>query len=106
MGSDPYFENNASRYAAEAIRLDSRHSYGSAIESYEKAVEELVKFILLYPTCKLNKVYMERAGAYRNRIKALRKARRQKHAIICITSVACITCRQDTSLQPILDIIM
>src|SRR4030066_743344 len=64
-------ENSASRYAAEAIRLDSQGSRGMAINSYQRAIEALVKLVQIYPDCKLNKVYMERANAYQNRIKAL-----------------------------------
>src|SRR5574341_565412 len=64
-------ENSASKYAAEAIRLDSQGSRGMAIQSYQKAIDALVKLVQIYPDYKLNKVYMERANAYQNRIKAL-----------------------------------
>src|SRR5215218_2971524 len=64
-------ENSASRYAAEAIRLDSQGSRGMAIQAYQRAIEVLVKLVQIYPDYKLNKVYMERANAYQNRIKAL-----------------------------------
>ncbi len=64
-------ENSASKYAAEAIRLDSQGSRGMAIQSYQRAIEALVKLVQIYPDYKLNKVYMERATAYQNRIKAL-----------------------------------
>ena len=64
-------ENSASRYAAEAIRLDSQGSRGMAINSYQRAIESLVKLVQIYPDYKLNKVYMERANAYQNRIKVL-----------------------------------
>ena len=90
MDRDPYFENNSSKYSAEAIRLDSGGFQGAAILYYEKAIEELVKFRLLHPAYKWNKVYMERAGAYKNRIKAIKKARRKKlQTLICIT-IACV----------------
>ena len=36
-------ENSASKYAAEAIRLDSQGSRGMAIQSYQRAIESLVK---------------------------------------------------------------
>ena len=65
-------ENSASKYAAEAIRLDSRGSRGMAIQSYQRAIEALIKLVEIYPEYKLNKVYMERASAYQNRIKSLR----------------------------------
>jgi SpoVK/Ycf46/Vps4 family AAA+-type ATPase len=64
-------ENSASKYAAEAIRLDSQGSRGMAIKSYQSAIEALAKLVQIYPEYKLNKVYIERANAYQNRIKAL-----------------------------------
>ncbi|WP_268543216.1 AAA family ATPase [Candidatus Nitrosotenuis cloacae] len=64
-------ENNASKYASDAIRLDSQGARGMAIASYQKAIDSLVKLIQLYPDNKLNKVYTERCRAYENRIKAL-----------------------------------
>jgi SpoVK/Ycf46/Vps4 family AAA+-type ATPase len=64
-------ENSASKYAAEAIRLDSEGSRGMAISSYQRAINALVKLVQVYPEYKLNKIYMERASAYQNRIKAL-----------------------------------
>jgi SpoVK/Ycf46/Vps4 family AAA+-type ATPase len=64
-------ENSASKYAAEAIRLDSQGSRGMAVQSYQRAIEALVKLIEIYPEYKLNKIYMERASAYQNRIKSL-----------------------------------
>ena len=64
-------ENNASKYAAEAIRLDSQGSRSTAIHAYQRAIESLVKLIQIYPDYKLNKIYMERARTYQNRIIAL-----------------------------------
>lgn len=64
-------ENNASKYASDAIRLDSQGARGMAIANYQKAIDALVKLIHLYPDNKLNKVYTERCRAYENRIKAL-----------------------------------
>ncbi len=64
-------ENSASKYAAEAIRLDSEGSNGQAVNAYQRAVEALVKLVQIYPDYKLNKIYMERASSYQNRIKAL-----------------------------------
>ena len=68
-------ENTASRHAADAIRLDSQGSRGMAVQSYQHAIEALVKLVQIYPEYKLNKVYMERASAYQNRIKALQMSR-------------------------------
>src|SRR3989304_5428472 len=64
-------ENSASRFAAEAIKLESQGARGMAITNYQRAIESLVKLIQLYPDNKLNRVYMERSAAYQNRIKAL-----------------------------------
>ncbi len=64
-------ENSASKFAAEAIKLDSQGARGMAIANYQRAIESLVKLIQLYPDNKLNRVYTERMAAYKNRIKAL-----------------------------------
>ena len=64
-------ENSASRFAAEAIKLDSQGARGMAITNYQRAIDSLVKLIQLYPDNKLNRIYMERSAAYQNRIKAL-----------------------------------
>ena len=64
-------ENSASRFAAEAIKLDSQGARGMAISNYQRAIESLTKLIHLYPENKLNRVYQERVAAYQNRIKAL-----------------------------------
>jgi len=68
-------ENNASRLAEEAIRLDSQGSRGMAIQNYQGAVGSLLKLVHLYPDYKLNKIYVERAKTYQTRIKALQESR-------------------------------
>ncbi len=68
-------ETTASRYAEEAIRLDSQGSRGMAIQHYQGAVESLLKLVRLYPEYKLNKIYVDRAKTYQNRIKALQESR-------------------------------
>ncbi|VFJ12747.1 AAA family ATPase [Candidatus Nitrosocosmicus franklandus] len=67
-------ENTASKFAAEAIKLDSQGSHSSAINSYQRAAEALIKLVQIYPEYKLNRVYLERASAYQNRIKAIQMA--------------------------------
>ena len=67
-------ENTASKFAAEAIKLDSQGSHSSAINSYQRASEALIKLVQIYPEYKLNRVYLERASAYQNRIKAIQMA--------------------------------
>ncbi|MFQ6025277.1 MAG: AAA family ATPase [Nitrosopumilaceae archaeon] len=68
-------ENTASKYAAEAIKLDSQGARGMAITNYQKAIGALAQLLRLYPDNKLNRVYTERANAYQNRIKALQMTR-------------------------------
>ena len=67
-------ENTASKFAAEAIKLDSQGSHSVAIQSYQRASEALIRLVEIYPEYKLNRVYLERASAYQNRIKALQMA--------------------------------
>lgn len=67
-------ENTASKFAADAIKLDSQGSHSSAINSYQRASEALIKLVQIYPEYKLNRVYLERASAYQNRIKAIQMA--------------------------------
>ena len=64
-------ENNASKYASEAIKFDSQGARGMAIANYQKAIDSLVKLLQLYPTSKLNPIYKERCNSYHSRIKAL-----------------------------------
>ena len=68
-------EEAASRYANEAIRLDSQGSYPQAIMMYQRAITTLMKLVQLYPDYKLNQIYLQRAMAYQERIKALQAAR-------------------------------
>jgi len=67
-------ENNASKYASEAIKFDSQGARGMAIANYQKAIDSLVKLLQLYPTSKLNPLYKERCNSYHNRIKALQES--------------------------------
>lgn len=68
-------EEAASRYANEAIRLDSQGSYPQAIMMYQRAITTLMKLVQLYPDYKLNQIYIQRAMAYQERIRALQAAR-------------------------------
>ena len=49
-------ENNASKYASEAIKFDSQGARGMAIANYQKAIDSLVKLLQLYPSSKLNPI--------------------------------------------------
>jgi SpoVK/Ycf46/Vps4 family AAA+-type ATPase len=68
-------EDAAGKYAAEAIRFDSQGSRGMAVQMYQKAISNLIKLAKLYPDYNLNKLYLDRATAYQERIKALSNAK-------------------------------
>ncbi len=67
-------EDDAKRYASEAIRLDSQGAHGMAIQMYQRAISTLVKLVHLYPDYRLNRQYTERAMAYQERVKAIQAA--------------------------------
>jgi len=67
-------EDDAKKYASEAIRLDSQGAHGMAIQMYQKAISTLVKLVHLYPDYRLNKQYTERAMAYQERVRAIQAA--------------------------------
>lgn len=71
MGAPQELEKSATNYALEAVRLDKQGSRGMAVTMYQKAIEILLKLVQLYPEYNLNKVYIQRAIAYQERIKAL-----------------------------------
>jgi ATP-dependent Zn protease len=71
MSASQELEKDATNYALEAVRLDKQGSNGMAITMYQKAIESLLKLVQLYPEYGLNKVYIQRAIAYQERIKAL-----------------------------------
>jgi len=64
-------EKAATNYASEAVRLDKQGSRGMAITMYQKAIETLLRIVQLYPDYGLNKVYIQRAMAYQERVKVL-----------------------------------
>src|SRR4030067_1306549 len=67
-------EKTATAYALDAVRLDKQGQKGRAITLYQKAIESLLQLVQLYPEYGLNKVYVQRAIAYQERIKALQGA--------------------------------
>ncbi len=67
-------EDDAKKYASEAIRLDSQGAHGMAIQMYQKAISTLIKLVHLYPDYRLNKQYTERAMAYQERVRAIQGA--------------------------------
>ena len=71
MSASQELERAATNYASEAVRLDKQGSRGMAITMYQKAIETLLKIVQLYPDYGLNKVYIQRAMAYQERVKVL-----------------------------------
>ena len=74
MSASQELEKDATNYALEAVRLDKQNSKGMAITMYQKAIESLLRLVQLYPEYSLNQVYIQRAIAYQDRIKALQGA--------------------------------
>ena len=71
MGASQELEKAATDYALDAVRLDKQGAKGRAITFYQKAIESLLQLVQLFPEYGLNKVYVQRAIAYQERIKAL-----------------------------------
>ncbi len=71
MNASQELEQAATNYALEAVRLDKQGSRGMAITMYQKGISTLLKLVRLYPNYGLNTVYIQRAQAYQERIKAL-----------------------------------
>ena len=74
MNASQELEKSATNFALEAVRLDKQGSRGMAVTMYQKAIESLLKLVHLYPEYSLNQVYIQRAIAYQERIKALQGA--------------------------------
>ncbi|RLI28954.1 AAA family ATPase, partial [Candidatus Bathyarchaeota archaeon] len=74
MSASQELEKRATDYALEAVRLDKQGARGMAITMYQKAIEMLLKLVQLYPEYGLNKVYIQRAMAYQERIRVLQNA--------------------------------
>jgi SpoVK/Ycf46/Vps4 family AAA+-type ATPase len=64
-------EKIASKYAQEALKSEREGLRDKAIEGYSRAIEALLKLVKLYPDYPLNKVYMEKALMYQQRIRML-----------------------------------
>lgn len=74
MSASQELERAATAYATEAVRLDKQGVRGMAITMYQKAIGVLLKLVQLYPDYGLNKVYIQRAMAYQERIRVLQGA--------------------------------
>ncbi|MCL2691302.1 MAG: AAA family ATPase [Candidatus Bathyarchaeota archaeon] len=71
MSASSELEKAATDYALDAVRMDKQGQKGRAITLYQKAIESLLQLVQLYPEYGLNKVYVQRAIAYQERIKVL-----------------------------------
>jgi len=71
MSASQELEKSATNYALEAVRLDKQGAKGMAITMYQRAIETLLKLVQLYPDYGLNRVYIQRAMAYQERIRAI-----------------------------------
>jgi SpoVK/Ycf46/Vps4 family AAA+-type ATPase len=71
MSASQELERAATAYALDAVKMDKLGNKGRAITLYQKAIEALLLLVQLYPEYGLNKVYVQRAIAYQERIKAL-----------------------------------
>lgn len=67
-------EQIALRYAEQAVMLDRQGKKELAIEAYQKAIENLVKITRINPSSELNRIYLQRADAYRNRVAVLKSS--------------------------------
>lgn len=74
MSASQELEKAATNFALEAVRLDKQRAKGMAITMYQKAIENLLQLVQLYPEYSLNKVYIQRAIAYQERIKTIQGA--------------------------------
>jgi vacuolar protein-sorting-associated protein 4 len=71
MSASQELERAATAYALDAVKFDKQGNKGRAITLYQKAIESLLQLVQLYPEYGLNKVYVQRAIAYQERIKSL-----------------------------------
>lgn len=68
-------EEVAAKYARKAITLDSQGNFADAVVYYQNAIETLLRLVELYPNDPINRIYLERVKAYRERVKALQVIR-------------------------------
>ncbi|MEM2342141.1 MAG: AAA family ATPase [Candidatus Bathyarchaeia archaeon] len=74
MSAAQELEQLALRYAEQAVMLDRQGKKEMAIEAYQKAIDSLLKIVKINPNYELNKIYLQRADAYRNRIAVLKSS--------------------------------
>ncbi|MEM1556692.1 MAG: ATP-binding protein [Candidatus Bathyarchaeia archaeon] len=74
MSAVQELEHLALKYAEKAVTLDRQGKSELAIEAYQKAVDALLKIVRLNPSYELNKIYLQRAEAYKKRIESLKSS--------------------------------
>jgi tetratricopeptide (TPR) repeat protein len=72
MNAAAILESDGKRYAMEAMRLDRQGSKGMAITYYQKAIESFMRLVKLDPNYELNRIYIQKAMEYQERIKVLK----------------------------------
>ena len=72
MSAIQELERIALKYAEQAVMLDRQGKKEQAIEAYERAIESLMKIVRINPYNELNRIYLQRAGAYKNRVNVLK----------------------------------
>jgi SpoVK/Ycf46/Vps4 family AAA+-type ATPase len=65
-------ENEAMKYAADAVKYDKMGDKDKATDAYKRAVEQLTRLIKLYPDYTFNKFYVEKVTTYQERIRLLK----------------------------------
>lgn len=74
MSAAQELEQLALRYAEQAVMLDRQGKKEMAIEAYQKAIDSLLKIVKVNPNYELNRIYLQRAEAYKNRIAVLKSS--------------------------------
>ena len=93
-------ENEAMKYAAEAVKYDKMGDRDKATESYKKAVEQLTRLIKLYPDYTFNRFYVEKVTTYQERIRLLKSEDGEETGIEKFTSFETKqTSSQETQLE-------
>jgi SpoVK/Ycf46/Vps4 family AAA+-type ATPase len=79
-------ENEAMKYAADAVKYDKMGDKDKATDSYKRAVEQLMRLIKLYPDYTFNKFYVEKVTTYQERIRFLKSEDGEETGIEKFTS--------------------
>ena len=79
-------ENEAMKYAADAVKYDKMGDKDKAADAYKRAVEQLTRLIKLYPDYTFNKFYVEKVTTYQERIRLLKSEDGEETGIEKFTS--------------------